>query len=201
MVRNITPSLIAEIDHALRVLEAGPYLSAAGKDSSKKISRRLMRINHGGEVLAQALYRGATTALYQDEATAGLLRQAGEEEFHHLILCRDRIIAIGGRVSVINPLCYMAGFGIGWASGMLGRETALGFVAETEKQVAQHLREHLAILSQTDQSSAEILQLLLTDEEAHQQKAEDSGGKKPPAAVCLLMDCSSRIWKSVSAYL
>ncbi|RME35017.1 MAG: 2-polyprenyl-3-methyl-6-methoxy-1,4-benzoquinone monooxygenase [Gammaproteobacteria bacterium] len=152
----------------------------------------LMRVDHTGEVCAQALYQGqALTA--RDRQVAERLMQAAEEENDHLIWCERRLQEIGGRKSLLNPFWYLASLGIGAAAGLAGDRLSLGFLAETERQVVRHLEEHLASLPARDRRSRAILEQMKVDEACHAATAERMGAQEVPPPLKLLMKLQSKV--------
>ncbi|MEI2416950.1 2-polyprenyl-3-methyl-6-methoxy-1,4-benzoquinone monooxygenase [Orrella sp. JC864] len=203
--------LIAELDRALQVLTgvatasrpnpAGPRPAqpAAGLDAGqRRHAAGLMRVNHVGEVCAQALYRGQA-AVCKDAAARRLFEQAAREEVDHLAWCAQRIQELGSRPSLLNPLWYAGSFGLGLAAGLAGPARNLGFMAETERQVEQHLDGHLKSLPEQDERSRRIVQQMKQDESEHRQKAEDGGGVRLPAPVRGAMRLMSKVM-TVTAY-
>lgn len=152
----------------------------------------LMRINHTGEVCAQALYQGqALTARLPQVRSA--MEHAAEEEIDHLAWCEQRIRELGGRPSVLNPLFYGLSFGVGAAAGLISDRISLGFVAATEDQVCQHLDEHLTQLPPQDEKSRAILEQMRIDEEQHSSLALEAGGLRFPAPVKFGMTLLSKV--------
>ncbi len=182
-------ALINTLDNALRTI-AGPAQSvrpvpgndlpeADLDDSQKQTVARLMRVNHVGEVCAQALYAGqALTA--RDPKVQAAMREAAQEETEHLAWTAQRINELGGRTSLLNPLWYAGSFAMGALAGALGDRVNLGFLAETERQVYDHLEEHLGRLPAQDARSAAILRQMQDDEDRHRQTALKSGGVELP---------------------
>jgi 3-demethoxyubiquinol 3-hydroxylase len=155
-------------------------------------SARLMRVNHAGEVAAQALYQGqALTA--RDPAVKSAMQQAAAEETDHLAWCGQRLRELGARPSLLNPLWYLGSYAIGAVAGALGDRTSLGFIAETERQVEAHLREHIGRLSPRDSRSRAILEQMTHDEMQHGAKASSLGGRELPIPVTLAMRATSRL--------
>jgi ubiquinone biosynthesis monooxygenase Coq7 len=151
-----------------------------------------MRINHAGEVAAQALYQGqALTA--RNEAVAAEMRQAASEETDHLAWCEQRISELGGRTSVLNPLWYAGSWAIGALAGAIGDRVSLGFITETEKQVESHLQSHLQRLPESDTASRAILEQMKTDEIRHGARAEALGGMSLPLPIRAAMRLTSRL--------
>lgn len=152
----------------------------------------LMRINHSGEVCAQALYQGqALTARLPEVRVA--MEQAAAEEVDHLVWCEERLRDLGSRPSLLNPVFYGLSFGVGALAGLVSDRVSLGFVAETEHQVCQHLESHLKKLPPVDQKSKAILQQMRTDEAEHAQNASAAGAMKLPMPVRLGMQLLSKV--------
>lgn len=153
---------------------------------------RLMRVNHAGEVAAQALYRGqALTA--RDPGTARSMRRAAAEELDHLAWCNERLKELNGRSSLLNPLWYAGSFLIGSVAGILGDRASLGFIAETERQVESHLRDHLDRLPPEDRRSRAILEQMTHDEVQHGLNAAALGGKDLPLWLKSAMHATSML--------
>ncbi|MCX7628354.1 MAG: 2-polyprenyl-3-methyl-6-methoxy-1,4-benzoquinone monooxygenase [Methylophilaceae bacterium] len=198
---------IREFDKGLRTVFAPshsvrpyPGLNTADPPLAEKERRHaaaLMRINHSGEVCAQALYNGqALTA--RNPATAAALRQASQEETEHLAWCEKRIRELGGRKSLLNPLWYAGAFSLGAVAGALGDKWNLGFLAETETQVGRHLDRHLAWLPADDFKSRAVLAQMKEDELKHATTALHHGGAELPAPVKLAMKLASKIFTTVT---
>ena len=194
---------IAHTDQALRTMFGEPIgsgrenparpasdntLSALGKAESI----RLMRVNHAGEVCAQALYQGQALTAHKKK-TRTQMTQAAVEENDHLAWCRQRIHELGGHTSLLNPVWYTGSLAIGAASGLLGDKWSLGFLAETEKQVVKHLEGHLQRLPEDDSKSHAILEQMKTDEAKHQATAIKAGGTALPKPVKKMMALMSKI--------
>jgi 3-demethoxyubiquinol 3-hydroxylase len=170
------------------------------EEAQRVESARLMRVNHCGEVAAQALYQGqALTA--GDPAVSAAMRQAAAEETDHLAWCELRLRELRGRTSLLNPLWYAGSFAIGALAGALGRGTNLGFVAETERQVESHLRGHMERLGEADPRSRAILEQMAQDEMRHGAKAASLGGKELPFPVGAAMRLTARIMTRSSYWL
>ncbi|MCQ4348961.1 2-polyprenyl-3-methyl-6-methoxy-1,4-benzoquinone monooxygenase [Pseudomonas stutzeri] len=203
--RHYSPAdrLLLQADAALRTLL--PFSSQPGRPSPARDQEAieldaaaarhvcgLMRINHTGEVCAQALYQGqALTARLPQVRQA--MEQAADEEIDHLAWCEQRIRELGGRPSLLNPLFYGLSFGIGAAAGAISDRISLGFVAATEEQVVKHLDEHLAQLPPGDRRSQAILEQMREDELQHATSALDAGGLRFPAPVKAGMTLLSRV--------
>jgi len=151
-------------------------------DQEKKHAAALMRINHAGEICAQALYHGqglvSRTHIIQEK-----MQQAALEEGDHLAWCKKRIDELGSHTSYLNPLWYAGSFCIGMMAGMVGDQWSLGFVAETERQVVKHLEEQLHLLPANDARSYQILQRMENDEAKHRDEAIASGAKELPEII------------------
>jgi ubiquinone biosynthesis monooxygenase Coq7 len=194
---------IAQTDQALRTVFGEPIGSgrenpaqpASDNELSateKAESIRLMRVNHAGEVCAQALYQGqALTARSHETRTK--MTQAAVEENDHLTWCRQRIQQLGGHTSLLNPVWYAGSLAMGAASGLLGDKWSLGFLAETETQVVKHLEGHLQRLPAGDSKSHAILEQMQTDEAKHQATAVKAGGVELPVPVKKMMTLMSKI--------
>lgn len=207
----LTDKIIIEFDKALTTLVGTPPSSgrknpAAGveeralTDKERQQSVALMRVNHAGEVSAQALYQGqALTARLENVRDA--MQQAAAEENDHLLWCEKRIHELQGRTSLLNPFWYTGSFIIGAVAGKIGDKWSLGFVAETEKQVIQHLDEHLAKMSENDLRSRSILAQMREDERHHQDTALAAGGAKLPWIVRKIMQPMSKVMTRSSYWL
>ena len=151
-----------------------------------------MRVNHAGEVAAQALYQGqALTA--RDPRVKTAMQEAAAEEIDHLAWCEQRLKELRGRPSLLNPLWYFGSLTLGAVAGALGDRTSLGFIAETEKQVESHLRDHLERLSPMDLRSRAILTQMTHDEMQHGAKAASMGGKPLPIPITWAMRATSKL--------
>jgi len=192
---------IGEIDKAIKVLTVRrPAVrspaQAPGSDDLTPLERtqsaRLMRVNHAGEVAAQALYQGqALTA--RDARVKVAMQHAAAEEQDHLAWCDQRIAELGGRTSLLNPLWYLGSWGLGALAGALGDRVSLGFVAETEAQVESHLHDHLLKISVKDQRSRAILEQMKHEEAQHGQNAAELGGHALPQLVSKAMRAASKL--------
>ena len=206
-LRQLTPfdRLINQFDHALRTTfsgghEASRKLPADGveddeiDDSERRHAAGLMRVNHAGEVCAQALYLGQA-AVARDAATRQALLESAEEEGDHLAWCGERLDELHSRPSLLNPLWYAGSYAIGAAAGLAGDGYNLGFVVETERQVEAHLGEHLDKLPPGDRRSRAIVRQMQADEIAHGRKAQDAGARELPMPVPTLMAAVSQVMK------
>jgi 3-demethoxyubiquinol 3-hydroxylase len=196
-------------DNALRTLAgANPasrncpsgQRSDALDPAQRRLSAALMRVNHVGEVCAQALYHAqALTA--KDDGLQRHFEAAARDETDHLAWTQQRLDELGDRASLLNPLWYAGAFGIGLLAGRLGPAISLGFVAETERQVEQHLQDHLARLPQADSASRAIVEQMKDDEARHAAEALRAGGAEMPAPVRLAMKLAAKVMTGTAHYL
>jgi ubiquinone biosynthesis monooxygenase Coq7 len=196
--------LISAADRALRALLAPPVASrplpaapegisgdartgdAHLSEAARRESAALMRVNHAGEVAAQALYH-AQALLARDPEVREFMLNAAREETDHLAWCETRLTELGARPSVLNPLWYAGSFGIGALAALLGDRASLGFVAETERQVEGHLQSHLTRLPPDDARSRAIVAAMSEDEAGHGRQAQSAGAAVLPGPVRELM--------------
>lgn len=203
--------LLAEADSMLRTLSrrsasaarpspASGHSEAQLTDNQRKHAAGLMRVNHTGEVCAQALYQGqaltARTAGTRDE-----MEQAAQEEIDHLVWCEERLTELGARPSVLNPLWYGISLALGATAGAISDKVSLGFVHATEERVASHIRAHLKSLPAEDRKSQLILQQMLQDEERHGENALNAGGSEFPRPVKDLMTQVAKVMTESSYWL
>lgn len=168
---------------------------------ARRLSARLMRVNHAGEVAAQGLYQGQAWVARTPEAKTQL-RQSAEEEHDHLLWCAQRVQELGGRTSLFEPLWHLGSVSIGAAAGLMGDRTSLGFVVETERQVIAHLEAHLRHISPDDLKSRTIIQQMQADEAHHAALALKHGGAMHlPAPVPLLMRMAAKVMTGVSYWV
>ena len=172
-------------------------IESAMDDGARRHAAGLMRVNHTGEVCAQALYVGQA-AVARDEATRAQLLAAAQEETDHLAWCAERLEELHSRPSLLNPLWYAGSYAIGLAAGLRGDGWNLGFVVETERQVEAHLEEHLQTLPSEDRRSRAILETMKTDEARHADHAEQAGARVLPPPIPRLMALASSIMKAVA---
>jgi ubiquinone biosynthesis monooxygenase Coq7 len=210
--RRYTPvdRLVGSVDQALRTLLGGnsatrPYPAAdiaetVDQPTERRHTAALMRVNHSGEVAAQALYQGQA-AVAGSPSTRAALTEAAREETDHLAWCAARIRELGGRTSLLNPLWYAGSFAIGALAGLAGDRTSLGFVAETERQVVEHLEGHLHRLPPTDARTRAIVQQMSADEERHGHNAMSAGGAALPALARAMMKVTARIMTRTAYWL
>lgn len=210
-------ALINAADSALRTLFVTPRASrdcptvpekvADHKlsQAEKHLSGALMRVNHVGEVCAQALYtaqaltaRWPGTSGQPNEALAVQLETAGKEETDHLAWTQTRLDELGARASLLNPLWYAGAFGLGLMAGRLGSAVSLGFVVETERQVEAHLAGHMERLPAGDDASRAIVAQMKQDEARHAREAQDAGAVELPAPVKGLMRMAAKVMTTVA---
>jgi 3-demethoxyubiquinol 3-hydroxylase len=168
--------------------------------AEKHLVAALMRVNHSGEVCAQALYNGQSLTS-RNPQTEAALRQASREETEHLAWCEKRIHELGGRKSLLNPLLYVGSFGLGVLAGALGDKWNLGFLAETEHQVGTHLQSHLGRLPAQDEKSRAILEQMKLDEARHASLALDHCAVELPKPIKVLMQMASKVMTKATYYL
>ena len=203
-------SLIVHFDRALRTLCARSTslrpLPGGGLEESrldehdKRNAAALMRVNHAGEICAQALYHGqAMTA--RNQAVRRTLEHAAAQETEHLAWTGQRIDELGGKVSLLNPLLYAGSFTIGAISGLFGDKWNLGFLAETEKQVEGHLDDHLGRLPEEDRKSRAIVAQMKEDEAEHARSALAHGGAELPAPARQAMRAASRVMTNATYWI
>lgn len=204
---NRLDRLITTFDLGLRTVFAAPHAGrpypgkgpeAELSDADKARVAALMRVNHVGEVCAQALYAGQ--ALTAKSATVRAeLEQAAREETDHLAWCAQRIDELGGRKSLLNPLWFGGAFGMGMVAGLLGDKWNLGFLAETEHQVEAHLDSHLRQLPPADAKSRAVIEQMKADEARHAQTARDHGGAPLPFPVKLAMGFAAEVMRQTAS--
>lgn len=199
--------LIVQFDRGLRTLLAparttrplpGKNLAETGMSAEEKhLAAALMRVNHSGEVCAQALYQGQALTARKPEIQQAL-KEAASEETEHLNWCESRINDLGGRKSLLNPAWYAGSLAIGAFAGTLGDKWNLGFLAETERQVVRHLESHLQRLPAQDEKSRAIVGQMKEDEAKHATTALEHGGAELPAPVKAAMKLSARVMTGVA---
>lgn len=194
-------TLSHQAENTGRILPTSKILSLDKlSPEENKLSAQLMRINHAGEISAQALYNGQAWVAKSD-TTREILWQAAKEEGDHLIWCQTRLQELGSHTSYLNPLWYTGSFMIGALAGLFGDEKSLGFLAETEHQVEQHLSEHLEKLPANDFDSKAILEQMRQDESQHAQTALEQGGVELPFIIKGLMKLTSKIMTYLSKHI
>ena len=202
--------LIVEFDKGLRTLFSEAHSARAYPDSNipdtpmdeaeKKKAAALMRVNHSGEICAQALYQGqALTA--RDPVVQKQLQQAAQEETEHLAWTAKRVHELGGHLSLLNPFLYTGSLAIGAVAGVIGDKWNLGFLAETERQVGEHLQSHLDRLPSQDAKSRAIVAQMYADEIGHAAMATSLGGAELPQPVQLAMKLNGKVMTSTSYWV
>jgi ubiquinone biosynthesis monooxygenase Coq7 len=200
--------LIASFDEALRISTGGvpaperdnPAADLPDVTLSKDERRHvagLMRINHTGEVCAQALYAGQAATARKDQ-TRIAMQLAADEEIDHLAWCEERLKELESRPSILNPFWYAGSFAIGATAGLIGDQWSLGFVKETENQVEAHLEDHLERLPENDARSQAILDQMKEDEAKHARMAEDAGAHDLPRPIQSAMAFTANIMKTLA---
>lgn len=204
-MRQLSPcdKLISRLDRVLRTVSGNSPRSrranpAASRNEGqltpeeRKYAGRLMRVNHCGEVCAQALYAGQALTS-RSSRTKASMQAAADEEQDHLSWCQDRLRELDTPVSRLNPFFHALSYGVGALTGLLGDRVSLGFVAATEEQVVKHLDEHLERLPEGDLPSRAILTRMRDEEESHKATAMNRGGAGFPPAVKSAMTLASRV--------
>ena len=194
--------LIVEFDKGLRTLFSpartsrplpGKGLAEAEMTADEKhMAAALMRVNHSGEICAQALYQGQALTARKPKIQQAL-NEAASEETEHLSWCESRINDLGGRTSVLNPVLYTGSLALGALAGMVGDKWNLGFLAETERQVVRHLDGHLQRLPVSDVKSRAVVEQMKEDEAKHATTAQEHGGAELPAPVKLAMKLTAKV--------
>ncbi len=204
--------IITELDRALRTAfpaachtaaRANPAAAHTQDDltvQESQLSGRLMRVNHAGEVAAQALYQGQACTAHSDAVRSGMAQSAAEE-IDHLAWCEQRLQELDASASKLDPVWYLGSFAIGALAGIVGDKFSLGFVAETERQVTEHLDRHLQRLPADDHKSRAILEQMQQDEARHGSIATHAGGSAMPALVRTLMRFTSKLMTETAYWL
>lgn len=207
--RTLSPldRLLADAQNALDTVAGAPRAARPNPgrdeadvmldDADRRHAAGLMRINHVGEVCAQALYVGQASVA-RDPQTRAQLLEAAQEETDHLAWCADRLRELDSRPSLLNPVWYAGSYAIGVLAGLRGDGWNLGFVVETERQVEAHLEEHLQTLPPADGRSRAILATMKEDEARHADHAEAAGARALPQPVPALMAAASKLMKAVA---
>jgi ubiquinone biosynthesis monooxygenase Coq7 len=211
--RNYSPldQLLINFDQAVRTVFGQPQVTERKNPAvdideqelsqeEKRLSAGLMRVNHAGEVCAQALYQGqAMTAKLPTVRES--MERAAQEENDHLDWCETRLHELDSHTSYLGPLWYTGSFAIGAFAGFIGDQWSLGFVAETERQVVKHLESHLQRLPEKDSKSRTILEQMKIDEQHHATTAIEAGGAELPEPVRKLMGITSKIMTNTAFYI
>ncbi len=206
---SLLDRLIIELEHGLRTCHVKPPTGSRPYPAANKTPDELneteqhhvaglMRINNAGEVAAQGLYRGQSITARNANTRQEML-EAAEQENEHLNWCQTRLQELDASTSKLDPFWYWGSFAIGFSAGAMGDKWSLGFVEETEKQVTEHLQDHLNRLPQQDKRSQEILDQMKQDEMQHAVNAHNAGAAELPSPIKLLMTLTSKIM-TASAY-
>lgn len=208
--QTLRDSVLTTADAALRTLFARPraqepspargYEAIQLPEAERRLSAALMRVNHVGEVCAQALYL-AQAAVTRDEELRSHLLEAAEEETDHLAWTRERLDALGDRPSLLNPLWFTGAFAIGLVAAKISDRTSLGFVVETERQVSAHLQSHLHRLPAADTASHAVVARMQQDEERHAQQALEAGARELPPAAKGIMRAAAKVMTTTAHYI
>jgi 3-demethoxyubiquinol 3-hydroxylase len=210
---HTTDAFITALDGGLRTLFAKPLAARALplpinpaplSAQQERHSASLMRVNHVGEVCAQALYASqalGARVFFKDEALAQHLEAASVEETDHLAWTSQRLSELNARPSVLNPLWYAGSFAMGLAAARLGKRVSLGFVVETERQVEAHLAAHMSSLDPTDVRSSAIVAQMKQDEAQHAKQAQQAGGMDLPKPVQQVMRGAAKVMTSVAHHI
>ena len=210
-MNSFVDQLIVEIDRGIKLSKSNaqqckkPYPAETTKEvllteDEKNHSAGLMRVNHAGEVCAQALYRGQSLTAESIE-TREQMRQAAEEELDHLAWCNKRLEELGDSPSTLNPLWYAMSFSIGILTGFTGDKRSLGFVEETERQVVHHLDKHLEDISIKDIKTQEVVKQMREDEDSHAHQAKEAGAYELPDEIKTFMSRIAKLMTSTSYYI
>lgn len=206
---SLVDKLVCSLDNGLRSTFAKPNAkrpSPAQKINDdpisddyqlQELSASLMRVNHVGEVCAQALYQGQALTS-RSVSVKNKMKEAADEEIDHLNWCYQRIDELNSHTSYMNPLWYIGAFSLGVAAGLAGDKWSLGFLAETEQQVVQHLEGHLVRLPEEDTVSRAIVNQMVIDETEHAEMALESGAAELPIAIKKLMRLSAKVMTTIS---
>lgn len=211
--RDYTPAdrLLINFDQALRTVLGKPQATERTNPAAsvpeaeldraeRRLSAALMRVDHSGEVCAQALYQGQALTARRPTVRESMARAAREEN-DHLVWCERRLGELDSRTSLLNPLWYAGSFGIGAAAGLAGDRWSLGFVAETERQVVRHLEQHLNRLPENDAKSRAILRQMRDDEQRHAGAALRAGGAELPGPLRKAMALTSKVMTGVAYWI
>lgn len=205
-----TDQLLSKIDHSIKTLTNGANKAARSphkainsadlNDTQSQHIAGLMRINHTGEVCAQALYQGqALTA--KNQTVRKVMQHAADEEIDHLVWCEDRLKELHSHTSYLNPIFYGLSFGIGALTGTISDKVSLGFIEATEDQVCKHLQEHLQQIPESDKKTRSILQQMLIDEAKHADMALEQGGVTFPKPIKSVMRILSKVMTATTYHI
>ncbi len=208
---GVIDQLIIQFDRRLNVLFSLPHeaqrptpadrvADVTLRESDRRCSEGLMRVNYAGEISAQALYQGQAITSRDPQVRATMQRSAGEE-VDHLVWCKLRLNELGGRTSYLDPLWYLGSLTIGTLAGLAGDKWSLGFVAETERQVVEHLQGHLKRLPVQDMKSRAIVEQMAIDEARHGAIAQATGGVELPSCIKTIMRHCSKVMTSIAYWV
>ena len=204
--KSLIDSLIGEVQYGLAAIYSNDVPenhngNTTKLDKQQKLqSERIMRINHMGEICAQALYRGQA-AFTKETKIKSQLYKICDEENHHLELCNLRLTELNGKKSILNPLWYSASFALGALAGLNENQWKLGFIEETEKQVKNHLEDSIALLPIEDSRSKMFLEEIAEDEEKHRVTVKNIGSEEIPELVKGAMSIFSKIIKRITYHI
>lgn len=193
-------SSLSDMKEHRRAYPAEDYDEIYLNELEKNHSAGLMRVNHSGEVCAQALYLGQSLTA-ENKRTRNQMKQAADEEMDHLAWCNRRLDELGDQPSALNPIWFFMSFSIGALTGLAGDKWSLGFVEETEKQVVNHLDSHLDKVSKKDIKTKKVIKTMREDEDMHAKKAKDSGAKELPDEIKEGMSLVAKLMTSTSYYI
>lgn len=197
---KLLAGVFARVPEPQRPSPAADCAAVKLSEAERRISSGLMRVNHAGEVSAQALYQGQSMTAHTGQLREAM-RQAAAEELDHLHWCRLRLDELGTHSSLLNPVWYCGSFTIGALAGLLGDRWSLGFLAETENQVVRHLESHLQKLPVKDASSRVVLEQMKTDEARHACSAVQSGAVELPPGIRKIMQLCSRLMTGTAYWI
>lgn len=207
--RHLSPmdTLLGHVERAMLTVAGTPVAARPNpstaveegelSEDQRKHVAGLMRINHVGEVCAQALYQGQAITARSSQVREAM-SEAADEENDHLAWCEQRLSELSDRHSLLNPLWYSGSLALGVTAGLIGDRWNLGFLAETERQVVKHLDEHLQELPEQDKKSRAVLEQMRMDEQAHATKAVETGAAELPLPVQQTMGWASKLMKAVA---
>jgi len=196
-IERAVGTALGTVSAASRPSPAAGIAEAELNPDERRHAAGLMRVNHTGEVCAQALYSGQAAVARHEDTRAQLL-EAAAEETDHLVWCADRLDALHSRPSLLNPLWYAGSFTLGAVAALISDKVSLGFVVETERQVEAHLGEHLERLPDADAASRAVVEQMKDDEARHGRHAREAGGIDLPAPIPTLMRFASNVMKAVA---
>lgn len=209
---NLADKFLLHVDRGLRTVlaksqhdtDSSPadsvHLKFDLSEAENKLSAQLMRVNHAGEVAAQGLYHGHELTAH-DERIKQQMRKSAQEEQAHLKWCEKRLKELNDEPSILDPIWYIGSYVIGAATGALGDKWSLGFISETEKQVVQHIDDHLSRLPKNDVKSQVLLAKMREDEEQHDKSAQAAGAHELPKPAKSIMNAVSKIMTKTSFWI